>query len=373
MTRLWLGLAVVVTGVVTAAACAPLRPSGAVTSSSPRLALLDSFVRAAGTAYPQLAGPDRYGSISGLAFDQASGQWVGAIDDREDTRLAWLSITFDSERLDVVPQRMQRLRAGAGVEARRVTQADLEGIAVLPDGTLIAIEEGHERDGETWQPALLHIDRDGVVTNLVEFPPPLRLIGDTSGVRPNLGFESVARLPDGRLIAGLEQPLIQDGEVGFERPGRGRLVEFVPAEGTYRAGRQWTYMLAATSRVGGLGEVCADGQNGLVELVALSNTRLLALERACLLVRAETDSTESLALNPIRIYSVDLSSDPVRKTLVLDLSSLRDRLPAELARLENFEAMAFGPPVNGSRTLLVASDDNFRKTQKTAFLLFSMK
>lgn len=372
MTRLWLGFAVVVTGVVTAA-CAPVRPAGGVTSSSPRLTLLDSFVRPAGTTYPQLAGPDRYGSISGLAFDPASGQWVGAIDDREDTRLAWLSIAFDNNRLDVVPQRMQRLRAGAGVEERRVMQADLEAVTVLPDGTMIAIEEGHERDGEMWQPALLHIDRDGLVTNLIEFPDPFRLIGDTSGLRPNLGFESVTRLPDGRLIAGLEQPLIQDGEVSFERAGRGRLVEFVPAEGTFRPGRQWTYMLAATSRIGGLGEVCADGQNGLVELVALSNTRLLALERACLLVRAETGSTESLALNPIRIYSVDLSSDPVRKTLVLDLSSLRDRLPPELARLENFEAMAFGPPVNGARTLLVASDDNFRKTQKTAFLLFSMR
>ena len=44
-----------------------------------------------------------------------------------------------------------------------------------------------------------------------------------------------------------------------------------------------------------------------------------------------------------------------------------------MTRLENFEGMAFGPVVNGVPTLLVVSDDNFRKTQKTAFLLFGMK
>jgi len=35
--------------------------------------------------------------------------------------------------------------------------------------------------------------------------------------------------------------------------------------------------------------------------------------------------------------------------------------------------MTFGPVVNGTRTLLIASDDNFRATQKTSFLLFGMR
>jgi hypothetical protein len=362
-------------GLVTAVSegCAA-RSGTAAGNQRPRsLDLLGEFVRAAGVAYPSLAAAaDRFGSISGLAVDPRSGEWVSVIDDREDTRLAWLSIDFKGERLEVAPLRMQRLRAGAGVADRVATQADLEGVTVLADGTLIVAEEGHERDGELWQPALLRLTADGVVTQVIDFPPAYRIIGDTSGVRSNQGFESVTSTPDGRLIAGLEQPLIQDGQVSFDRPGRGRLVEFVPSGDTFRPGREWTYMLAATPRVSGLGEVCADGQNGLVELVALTNTRLLALERACLLIRPETGTTESLALNPIRIYSVDLSSNPVRKSLLLDLSSIRDRLPPELARLENFEAMAFGPPVGGARTLLIASDDNFRKTQKTAFLLFAL-
>ena len=62
-----------------------------------------------------------------------------------------------------------------------------------------------------------------------------------------------------------------------------------------------------------------------------------------------------------------------RKKLLLDFKDLEPRLRSVLPRLENFEALSFGPIVNGMKTLLIASDDNFRKTQKTAFLLFGMK
>ena len=62
-----------------------------------------------------------------------------------------------------------------------------------------------------------------------------------------------------------------------------------------------------------------------------------------------------------------------RKTLLLDLSTLAPKLSPALAHLENFEGLAFGPVVGGMRTLLVMSDDNFRQTQKTSFLLFGMK
>jgi hypothetical protein len=55
------------------------------------------------------------------------------------------------------------------------------------------------------------------------------------------------------------------------------------------------------------------------------------------------------------------------------LSTLIPKLSPALARLENFEGLAFGPPVGGSRTLLMMSDDNFRATQKTSFLLFGMR
>ena len=59
--------------------------------------------------------------------------------------------------------------------------------------------------------------------------------------------------------------------------------------------------------------------------------------------------------------------------LLLDFKDLQPRLSPLLPRLENFEAMTFGPIVNGVKTLLIGSDDNFRATQKTSFLLLGMK
>ena len=365
----------VVMSAVTAltAGCAARSTAAADAATPPRLTWLRTFMSPAGTEYPSLGSSDRYGSISGLAHDAASGQWIAVIDDREDSRIAWLSIDVSGTALVVEPTRMLRLRAGPGVPERVATQADLEGITVMPDGTFVVSEEGHLRDGEVWQPALLQVSNDGVVTRVIEFPPAFRIIDEKSGVRPNQGFESVTRMPDGRLIAGLEQPLIQDGDVTFDRGAPARLVEFVPAGGTFRPGREWTYPLSPTRRVRGFEEICADGENGLVDLLALSNTRLMALERSCLLDQSGPRDADTRAMNTAAIYEVDLTEQPARKTLLLDLGSIVDRLPPDLARLENFEALAFGPRVNNARTLLVASDDNFRKTQKTVFLLLAIQ
>lgn len=362
-------MAVVTAGVTAASGgCAARRAYPEVTVP-PLLTWLGEFTRPAGTSYPQLSGNDRFGSLSGLVHDAASNQWLAVIDDREDSRVAWLAIAYRETGVEMSPVRMQRLQPGPGVPARAVTQADLESITALPDGTFVMVEEGHVRDGEVWQPALLRLTAAGVVTDLVAFPPAFHITGDEqTGLRDNQGFESLTRTPSGRLIAGLEQPLLQDGAVTFERGAPGRLVEFVPEGATFTPGRQWLYPLSPTPRVEGFAETCSDGENGLVDLLALSETRLLALERACLI-----DTASDRTVNPIRLYFVELTGGMARKTLLLDLDTIVNRLPPGLSRLDNFEALAFGPIVDGNRTLLVLSDDNFRATQKTSLLMFGMR
>ena len=103
------------------------------------------------------------------------------------------------------------------------------------------------------------------------------------------------------------------------------------------------------------------------ELLATSETTLLAMERACWLNPAGEPA------NVIQLFTVTLAGNTARKTLLLDLSSLEAKLSPALAHLDNFEGLAFGPPVNGRPTLLAMSDDNFRPTQKTSFLLFGMR
>jgi hypothetical protein len=74
------------------------------------------------------------------------------------------------------------------------------------------------------------------------------------------------------------------------------------------------------------------------------------------------------------VFFVELDGTTARKRLILDLGTLAPQLPRGLKHLDNFEGMAFGPRApDGGSTLVIVSDDNFRKTQQTAFLLFEMK
>jgi hypothetical protein len=359
----------VVIALLAAFGCGPKAPPAFVKNPLPLLTWLGEFTRPAGTVYPQLADSSKFGSISGLAPDSNRGQWIGVIDDRDASRVAWMTVTVGAKGLEVAPVRVQELSAAPRVESRRVIHADLESIVALPNGTFVAVEEGHARDGEMWQPVLLQMTHDGMVTNLIEFPKEFQITGDDkSGLRSNQGFEGLAVTPSGHLIAGLEQPLLPEPMVSFDRGGQGWLVEFEPSQGTFRPVKRWRYQISPTPRVENFDDVCNDGENGLVELLALSDTTLISMERSCLITK-----DKQFTANTVQLFSVELVEGNARKKLLLDFDSITSRLSSALSRLENFEAMTFGPIINNSPTLLIASDDNFRKTQKTAFLLFGMR
>jgi hypothetical protein len=356
-----------------ATACGPKTPPAFVKNPHPLLTWLGEFTRPAGTVYPQLADSKKFGSLSGLAPDEKRGQWIGVIDDRDQSRVVWLNVGFGAKGLQVTPERMQELRGGPGVESRRVTNADLESIVALPNGMFVAAEEGHVRDGVVFQPALLLMTHDAVVTSVIEFPKEFQITGDDkSGLRGNQGFEGLTRTPSGHLIAGLEQPLLPEAVTTFDRGGLGWLVEFEPvgrnAGSTFRSVRRWRYQISPTPRVENFDDVCTDGENGLVELLALSDTTLISMERSCLVTR-----DKQFTANTVQLFSVELVEGNARKRLLLDFDSITSRLSSALSRLENFEALTFGPIVNNTPTLLIASDDNFRATQKTSFLLFGMR
>jgi len=337
----------------------------------PLVGWLGEFTRPAGAAYAGLP-PDRaFSSLSGLAPDAKGTEWMAVIDERDRSRVAWFSIALTTAGVQVVPSRIVDLRPGPGVPDRTVRNADLEGTVGLPDGTFLMIEEGHLVNGVAWPPVLLHATREGLVTGVVPFPKAFAVDpAQQRGVRDNRGFEALAITPGGRVIAGLEQPLIEDGPPSsYDRGAAGRLVEFVHHTRGWRPGRQWRYLIEPTPRLAGFEVICKDGENGLVDLLGLSDTTLLALERACLM-----DPATQQVANTARLFAVELGRGEVRKSLVLDLGTLVPRLSPALARLENFEGLSFGPrTADGSRTLVVMSDDNNRATQKTAFLVFRIR
>ena len=63
--------------------------------------------------------------------------------------------------------------------------------------------------------------------------------------------------------------------------------------------------------------MCSDGENGLVELLALSDTTLISMERACL-----TTKDKQFTANTVQLFSVELVGGDARKRLLLDFDSL---------------------------------------------------
>lgn len=371
-----------------AAGCAA-RPAGPVTGAAPpglTVRLLGSFAAPAGTLPP--ADGLAVGSFSALAYDAAGGRWASASDEIQRPRLVWMRITL-GDSLGVTPTDITRLSLAPGLPPDTLTALDMEGLAFFPDGSFAVSHEGHtDRTGVARQPRVLLASRDGVVTQVLG-PRAYFAIDPadkTRGVRHNLGLESLTSTPDGRLVSGMEQPLAQDGPVtGAARGGIVRLVEFARGpDGTWAPGREWPYQLDPTPAVPGYDRACEDGQNGLSDLLALSDTTLLAVERACLL-----GAPGAPAYNPVRLYEVALDGAEdvagvaslqgrapalARKRLVLDLATWRDRLPPVLATLSNIEGLAFGPPgPRGERTVMLVSDDNFRPSQTTAFIWIALE
>jgi len=110
-----------------------------------------------------------------------------------------------------------------------------------------------------------------------------------------------------------------------------------------------------------------------VELLALDQRgNFLSLERSASLDGFQAQIFEVAidgATDTSRIASLRGNLDntmPLSKRRILDLATLE-------ISLDNLEGMTFGPYLpDGSRTLILVSDSNFREEQKTQFLWFRL-
>lgn len=244
---------------------------------------------------------------------------------------------------------------------------DPEGLALTPAGTLLVSSEGDASRGVA--PFVRELARDGATLRGFSIPDAY-LPGEGVGVRSNLGFEALTRTPDfSAVFTAAENALVQDGpEADLGRGSPARILRFDPAAG--RPVAEYLYLtdpVAAPPLVPG-------GRRGagLVELLALDDTRLLALERSwaegtgvtarlfAVSLEGATEITGHAAVDPETV-------EPVAKRLLLDFAELG-------VALDNLEALAWGPDLpDGRRALLVLSDNNFNPLQITQLLVFAVE
>lgn len=323
------------------------------------------------------------GGLSGLDYDPAGDLWYALSDDRSElapARFYTFRLPITLDRLDApawlgvgtlldpqgVPFPPRRL-AGTPPEAALVV--DPESIRWRADTrTLLWTSEG---DGRLAQgPFLRECAEDGRHLRGLELPANLNVEpGGQRGARDNLTLEGLTLSRDGRSAwVAMEAALVQDGPLPTATAAGGpcRLTRVDLATG--RAVQQVAYrpdpIPAQPQPPGGFAD------NGISEILAWDDRRLLVLERAFV----------TGVGNSLRLYLIDpatgsdtLNLDtltaanhrPVDKHPVLDFASLG------LPRLDNTEGLAWGPQLsNGRRSLVCVSDDNFNPGQITQFLAF---
>jgi hypothetical protein len=368
-----------------AVACAPRTaslPAGQTSADSiARLELAGEFNIPPGSRFDALKAA-RFGGVSGLAMDPVHGDLLGVCDDRDNPRVFVFQVEVPGAG---APFRVNLhayfpLPSGPGAPAA----LDPEGIAITRTGRLFVSSEGIGNEEPRVPPSVLEYRRNYSFSGALEVPPkfiPPPTGPPTRGVRENAAFESLTITPDDqRLYTGTETALVQDGEPAtFDHGATARILEYVANGPAYTPAREFAYPIEPLARPVFTPRFFV---TGLVELLALGGDEFLAMERGY----AEEGGANGGRLNQIRIFRISIAGAtdisamyslrgrrgivPVRKTLVLDLSKVKGLSP-ELASLDNFEGMTFGPRLpDGSRTLLLVSDDNFNEKQRTSFLLF---
>ncbi len=249
---------------------------------------------------------------------------------------------------------------------------------VPPDAEGIAFDPGRQRlywssEGErlTGGPVLLDpwvraAGLDGAYLGQFTLPPNLTMSVGHTGPRRNKALEGLALTPDGQsLFAAMEDPGYNDGPARDDGHSTlTRITKFDVATGVPTA--QYAYPMEPPAAPADL--------NGVSDLVALSDTTFLVLERS---------SGPAAASVAVRIYRAEIGAatdvlsapslqrsqlTPMSKSLAADLSATPGLSP-----LDNLEGITLGPELpDGRQSVVLVSDNNFSPGQVTQFVLLAM-
>ena len=349
-------------------------------TSTPNPALADYTLRLIGrhTLDHRLQfGGTTVGGLSGIDYDARTDRWVVISDDRSEyapTRFYTARLTFVGDRfVDAALQTVVTfvLRDGTPYP---LDAADAEAIRFDPStGTLWWSSEGG-RGADDGDPFVRESDAEGRPVGSLPVDPMFRFTDDGRGPRRNRAFEGLALTADGRsLFVAMEGSLLQDGPMPTMQHGAWSRISRHDRAGAASFGAmraQYAYPLDPIPSAGAW--TAALALNGISEILASDNERLLVLERAFTIgggwhVRLyEADWRGATDIGARASLVATTPFEPMTKRLVFDF----DTLPFDP---DNLEGMSFGPTLaNGHRTLVLVSDDNFNPGETTQLLAFEI-
>lgn len=315
------------------------------------------------------------GGLSGVEYDEANKRFLLISDDRTTTdsanppRMYTANLAYDTSGFTGVTFiNTFKIKQPNGSDYPKVPDAavaDPEAVRIDPvSGNLLWVSEGDRALTATpprvINPFVREIRPDG--THVREYTLPANLVMSASDVGPrgNAVFEGLTFTPDkAKAVVIMEGPLFQDGNSPSTTTGAvSRITVFDRASGVAQA--QYAYPIDRVQA-----EPAPAGSftvNGPTEMLALSNTRFLVLERSF---------SVGVIGNQVRMYEISIAGatnvlntnalvgaayTPVTKKLVLNFDTLQNRV----GTIANLEGITFGPRLaNGRDTLVVVADDNF--------------
>ena len=320
------------------------------------------------------------GGLSGITYDRSRDRFYIISDDRGNLAPA----RFYTMKLDINPKGIKKIQVENVTFLRdkngktfAPNTTDTEGIALTPDGTVFISSEGNVEQKVPQFIKQFSIKTGKEVSSLMI---PKRYTADgvgekqKRGIQNNLGFEGLTLSPTGtvakgepfRLFTVTESSLVQDIDQDGEKGARSRFLHYLISDNVPVLIAEHLYNL----------EVPPEGAmyHGVSEILSIDqNGHFLSLERSFgllgftikiyqLTLGGATDTSQILSLKG-NINKVK----PIKKKLVLDLDKLG-------ITLDNLEGMTLGPRFkDGSKSLILVSDDNFSQDQVTQFLLFKIK
>ena len=201
-----------------------------------------------------------------------------------------------------------------------------------------------------------------------------KVFTDVKGFQPNKSLESLTLTPnkDFMFIAN-EQALHQDRR--YKKSFGGKKSEIVDhiriakygknEAGNFQELAQYYYNLEDKP------------DNGVVDVLAFDETRLLVLERSWdsfkKRITAQIFFVDLNSGDNILVDNKDFKAKALTKTHLIDLYDIKDELSPGFRILDNFEGMAFGPKLpNGKDSIVLVADNNFRLSQRSIILILEI-
>ncbi|WP_413288883.1 esterase-like activity of phytase family protein [Bdellovibrio sp. HCB337] len=253
---------------------------------------------------------------------------------------------------------------------------DIESVALLAGGDFLLSSEGDNNKKPRAMPRLFVTSSSGVYKSEISIPDkylPDAIGLQKKGIENNMAFEGITVHPGTQnFFAMNEYSIIQDQSKDDDQKAWLRIIEFTKDKDQYKVKAEYPYMVTRLPKNATGIEVF----RGVSEILTTSDSRMIVLERGARLTKSGVAYSGGLYITDLA-GAADVSavanlsegkSPALKKELLVDLEELFKN-----QKVENFEALAWGPNLaDGRKTLLVLSDNNFSAKEKTTLLVFAV-